>query len=258
MRKWGVALLCFMVFLSGCATRPTDPEELKIYEANNDPLEPLNRTVFGFNTAADTFVLEPAVSAYRFVLPSPIRTGINNFFDNLKQPLYLANALMQGDGTAAGHITKRFAANTFWGFFGVFDTASRMDIPVVKRGFGETLAVWGIEYGGPYLVLPLLGPSNPRDAVGLGVDALMTPIDWALYHEQGLVYTRMALDAFRTRDKAQDLLETMRKSSTDYYATMRSMYQQNRQKEIDSLLGKDTQNETPAYDFEFPDDEEEE
>lgn len=247
---------CFLV--TGCATKPIDPEELKIYELNNDPLEPMNRTIFGFNVAADTFVLEPAVKSYRFIVPSPLRKGINNFFTNLKQPLYLVNALMQGDGSAAGTIIKRFTANTFWGFFGVFDTASAMDIPSVKRDFGETLAVWGFEDSGPYLVLPLIGPSNVRDTIGLGVDSVLTPIDWALYHEKGLVYARQSLDAFRTRDNVNDLMESLRKSSTDFYATMRSMSQQNRKKEIDTILGKTATDETPSYDFEFLDDEYEE
>ncbi len=258
MRRLFLILLCCGTLLTGCATRPTDPEELKIYEANNDPLEPMNRTIFGFNMAADTYVLEPAVKTYRFVLPSPVRQGINNFFSNLKQPLYLANALMQGDGTAAGTIVKRFAANTFWGFFGLFDTASHMNIPVVKRDFGETLAVWGVENGGPYLVLPLIGPSNVRDTVGMGVDSVLTPVDWLLYHERGLIYARQSIDAFRTRDNVNDLMETLRKSSTDFYATLRSMSQQNRKKEIDTLLGKTHEEEAPAYDFAFPDDEFEE
>jgi phospholipid-binding lipoprotein MlaA len=162
---------------------------------------------------------------------------------------------MQGDGTAAGTIIKRFAANTFWGFFGIFDTASQMEIPNIKRDFGETLAVWGIENSGPYLVLPLIGPSNVRDTVGLGVDAVLTPIDWALYHEKGLVYTRQSLDAFRTRDNANDLMESLRKSSTDFYATLRSMAQQNRKKEINTLLGKTNQETTLSYDFEFPEED---
>ncbi len=251
---WIFVALGMILILGGCATKPTDPEQLRIYEQNNDPLEPMNRTIFGFNMAVDRLVLKPAAKGYRTVVPSPVRKGVNNFFNNLKQPVYFVNALLQGEGKAAGQIAGRFAANTFWGFFGIFDTASQMDIPVDKRDFGETLAVWGVENGGPYLVLPILGPSNVRDTAGIGVDSFLAPVDWALRHEPWLVYGVWGVNGFRVREQALDFLDSLERSSTDLYATMRSMYQQNRKKEIDELLKNPNMPESaPAYEFDFPD-----
>ena len=240
--------------LSACVTRPSDPDSASIYDQNNDPLEPMNRTVYGFNQVADKFILTPLVKGYRTVTPQFIRTGIDNFFTNLKQPIYFANALLQADFKSAGTIAGRFSVNSLIGFFGLVDTASQMEIPVIKRDFGETLAVWGIKDSGPYLVLPFLGPATVRETVGMGVDAIANPVSWALYGEPTLAYGQMTGNAFIARDNAQELLDTIHKSSTDSYATMRSMYQQNRQKEINTLRGEN--NISSDYDFDFPDDEE--
>lgn len=246
---FGAALL-----LSACVARPSDPDAAATYDQNNDPMEPMNRTVYSFNQAADKYVLTPMVKGYRTITPEFARTGIGNFFTNLKQPIYFVNALLQADFKAAGTIAGRFSVNSLLGFFGTVDTASRMEIPVVKRDFGGTLAVWGVKNSGPYLVLPLLGPSTLRDATGMGVDAIGNPVSWALYGEPTVAYAQAGANAFITRDNAQELLDTIQKSSTDSYASMRSMYQQNRQKEINSLRGE--VNPTADYDFDFPDDEE--
>ncbi|MBO7258179.1 MAG: VacJ family lipoprotein [Alphaproteobacteria bacterium] len=246
--------LTIALTLSACATRPSDPDAALIYDQNNDPLEPMNRTVYGFNQVADKFVLTPLIKGYRAITPQFVRTGLDNFFTNLKQPIYFANALLQADFKSAGTIAGRFSVNSLIGFFGLVDSASQMEIPVIKRDFGETLAVWGIKDSGPYLVLPLLGPSTLRETIGMGVDAIANPVSWTLYGEPTLAYGQMAGNAFITRDNAQELLDTIHKSSTDSYATMRSMYQQNRQKEVNTLRGET--DVSPDYDFDFPDDEE--
>lgn len=251
--KTAVLSLIF-IMLSACVSRPSDPDSALIYDQNNDPLEPMNRTIYGFNQMTDEFVLTPMVKGYRAVVPDFARTGLDNFFTNLKQPIYFANALLQADFKAAGSIAGRFSVNSLIGFFGFVDTASKMDIPIVKKDFGGTLAVWGVKDSGPYLVLPLLGPSNLRDATGIGVDAIGNPVSWALYGEPTVAYAQAGANAFISRDNAQELLDTIQKSSTDSYATMRSMYQQNRQKEIKELRGETII--TPDYDFDFPDDEE--
>lgn len=260
LRKIVVIGICLMGMnlLSGCATRPTDPDELAIYEQNNDPLEPMNRAIFGFNQVASDYVLDPAVRGYRKVVPEPVRDGVDNFLTNLKQPIYLVNALLQGDLSGAGSIAGRFTVNTLVGFFGVFDTASEAGIPVVQRDFGQTLAVWGVTKSGPYLVLPILGPSTLRETIGIGVDSLADPVDWALYRESPWwAYGRTAASGFVRYDNTYDLLDNMKKNSTDYYATMRSMYQQNRQKVIKDLRGETVEETQPDYDFDFPDDEDE-
>ena len=256
MNKTKTLVLGFVItlLLSACVSRPMDPDAATVYDQNNDPLEPMNRTVYGFNQAADKYVLTPLVKGYRAIMPDFARTGVDNFFTNLKQPIYFANALLQADFKAAGAIAGRFSINSLLGFFGTVDTASKMEIPVVKRDFGGTLAVWGVKNSGPYLVLPLLGPSTVRETVGMGVDAIGNPVSWALYGEPTVAYAQVGANAFVSRDNAQELLDTIQKSSTDSYASMRSMYQQNRQKEINSLRGDVSP--TPDYDFDFPDDEE--
>ncbi len=256
MRYLGGIFFVMIFLLGGCACPPTDPDELIAYQEANDPLEPMNRTIFEFNMTADRYVLEPIARGYRYVTPQPIRTGIRNFFANLRQPMYLANALFQGELETAGTITKRFAANTFWGFLGVFDTASELGIPSADNDFGQTLAVWGWQNSEPYLILPFLGPSNPRDTIGIGVDAFLAPIDWVLKNEPFLLYSRIALENFSKREQALDFLDSLEGSSTDFYATIRSMYRQNRKKKIDDSIGiiaeKRNEQMKQDYDFDFP------
>ena len=244
--------------LGGCATKPTDPEELQIYEQNNDPFEPMNRAVFGFNRQAYKYALTPAVKGYRATVPDLMKTGIENFLENLKQPIYFINATLQGDFKASGTIAGRFALNSVFGLAGIFDLASREEMPVIRRDFGQTLAVWGVKNSGPYIVLPIIGPTTVRDGIGLGVDAFADPVDWVLYNQgPWWAYSRTIANGFVTYENRHDLLENMEKNSTDYYATMRSMYQQNRQKEVSELRGE-FQEVQEAYDFDFPDDEEDE
>ena len=251
--------LCLVVILAlgGCACPPENPEDLKIYQQNNDPLEPMNRSIFQFNRVVHDYAFKPVVKGYRAVVPEAVRTGVDNFTMNLKQPVYFVNALLQGDLKAAGTIVGRFTVNSLVGFFGLFDTASKMDIPVIQRDFGQTLAVWGVKESGPYIVLPLAGPSTLRDTFGWGVDAFIDPVDLALYNQDPwIAYTRAGVNGFVKFENAHDLMNNMEKNSTDYYATMRSMYQQNRKKEINDLRGE-TVEVSMDYDFDFPEDEEE-
>lgn len=247
-------LLCCM--LLGCATPPTDPQELKIYKENNDPLEPMNRSIFDFNISLDKYVLAPIDKGYRLIIPSVVRTGIDNFFTNLKQPLYTVNSLLQGDLKSAGIVVGRFAINTTFGFFGIMDAASEMEIPIIKRNFGQTLAVWHVG-SGPYLMVPFLGPSTVRDGTGMIVDAFGDPLSLVLYKPSpALPYVKMGVNAFLTLDRAHDLMDSIQRTSTDYYAAMRSMWQQKNQKDINDIMGIKP-DQKPDYDFEFPSDEDE-
>lgn len=251
MRKYLLASIICCSLLAGCICPPDEPEALKAYKEANDPFEPTNRTIFGFNMRADKYVIKPLAEGYRYIAPQTMRDGVNNFFTNLRQPMYLVNAALQGEGKQSAEITERFFTNTLFGFFGFADTASDLNIPVNNNDFGQTLYVWGVKDGGPFLMLPFLGPSNPRDTVGLTVDAFLAPIDWALYKEPVLLYSRFVLEGFAKREAALDFLDSLEKSSTDYYATMRTMYQQNRKKKLEDT--QETQTDTKKdYEFDFP------
>lgn len=256
MKKTAFGLSLIIILLGGCACPTKTPENTLVEAQADDPLEPLNRSVFAFNMALDKLILKPMAQGYRYVVPEPARKGVNNFFSNLKQPLYLVNALLQGEGKTAVDISKRFLANTFWGFLGVFDVASDIGIPKKTNDFGQTLATWGWHNSSPYLVLPIFGPSNPRDAIGTGADLVLAPIDWVLRNDPTLLYSRVVLENWDKRENALDLLDNLERSSTDFYATTRSMYQQNRRKKIQETTQKST--EIPAeyeFDFEIEEDE---
>lgn len=144
--------------LTGCASGPAAHPR--------DPLEPINRSVFQFNDAVDRAVLKPVATAYRDVMPSPVRTGVNNFFNNLQDAWSFVNSSLQLKGEAAGNSLVRFGVNTFLGLGGVLDVASEMRIERHTEDFGQTLGHWGVG-AGPYLVLPLFGPSTVRDTAAL-------------------------------------------------------------------------------------------
>ncbi len=155
------ALLAVVLVLSACATGPN---------ANpRDPLEPFNRGVYGFNDAVDRAVVKPVATAYRDVLPSPVRTGVSNFFNNLQDLWSFVNNSLQLKGEGAGNSIVRFGVNTAFGLGGLLDIATEMRIERFTEDFGQTLGHWGIG-AGPYVVLPLLGPSTLRDTAALPVD----------------------------------------------------------------------------------------
>ena len=158
-RSWlaVTGLLLAMLLASGCASTAS---------VDNDPFENYNRAMTRFNLKADEVVLQPVARGYKKVVPSPVRNGFRNFFNNLQEPLNMVYDLLQGKWTMAGRDAGRFVINSTLGFAGLNDVASYMDLPRRDEDFGQVLAVWGVG-SGPHLVLPLLGPSNIRDGVGL-------------------------------------------------------------------------------------------
>ncbi len=145
---------------------PTDPEARAAYLEASDPLEPLNRAIFSFNLTLDKAILRPIATVYNAALPDPVRDGVRNFLNNLRTPIILANDVLRGEIGRAGDTVGRFLLNSTLGVGGLFDIASELGFDFHNEDFGQTLAVWGIGEG-PYLMLPIFGPSNPRDAVGL-------------------------------------------------------------------------------------------
>lgn len=251
MHRLGVLILVVCLFVAGCATRPLDPELARQFDETNDPWEPLNRGIFTFNSAMDAAILKPIALTYRFITPQFFRTGMSNFFDNLRSPMYLANDLMQANGEKAWNTTKRLLINTTVGVAGLFDVASHWGLPKKDNDFGRTLAVWGVE-SGPYFVRPLFGASTVRDAAGWGVDLWLVPTDYLLIKEPVWYWSKAAFYNITEREKAIEFIESLQRTSTDMYVTVRSLYAQNRAKEIAGARGEEIQ---PSYDFEFETDD---
>jgi phospholipid-binding lipoprotein MlaA len=195
----------------------------------SDPLEPVNRVIYGLNELVDVMLLGPVAEAYG-ELPSPVRTGVRNILDNLRAPVTFVNDLLQGETDRAGTTFARFFINSTLGLFGLFDLASELGHPQHHEDFGQTLAVWGVAEG-PFLMLPLLGPSTLRDTAGLAVDMLaFDPLAHASSIEPSIA--RGVGEAVDTRHRLDPVIRDVRRNSLDPYATVRSAYVQRRAGEI--------------------------
>lgn len=217
--------------LIGCATPPPadDLEARAEFEQINDPLEPTNRVIFEINEGIDTYFLRPLAVGYRAAIPEFGRNRISDVLDNLKAPVYFVNDLLQGNFSMAGTTVGRFALNTSFGVGGLMDVAAPMGLPEHTADFGETLGVWGVGEGF-YLVLPVFGPSNPRDTVGMIADSYTDPLDYYLQTggRHWAYWTRQGLTALSEREAYLDSLDDVKRTSLDYYSTMRSLYRQRR------------------------------
>lgn len=214
-RVWALA---FLLALSGCATGPQ--------AVAHDPLEPLNRGIFAFNEAVDNAVLKPVATVYRDVTPRPVRTGVGNFFANIEDLWSTLNAVVQAKPRVAAENFMRFNVNTFLGFAGLLDIASEMGIDRTSLDFGHTLGHWGVPPG-PYLVLPLLGPSSVRDAVGRAVDSTADGVNQVVDHTA----TYNATQVLRLTDKRASLLratDMLDQVALDKYSFTRDAYLQRR------------------------------
>lgn len=230
-KKFGrlCAAAILLASVSACATPPTDPEALKAYEDANDPLEPFNRTMFGLHNTVDAIAIKPTAAAYDAVVPEFIQDMFSNFLTHLKQPIVFANSLLQGNVEAAGDTLGRFMFNTFAGVGGLFDPASGAGIKKYNEDFGQTLAVWGVPET-PYLFIPLFGPTTVRDGVGSVVDYYADPFNhWAWNTDRdGWPIGRSAAEGFDFRARNLEKLDELEKTSIDFYATIRSIYRQQR------------------------------
>jgi len=214
------------VLLCGCAT--TAPEAL----AANDPFEPSNRETFHFNQKLDKYFVVPTVGAYIFAVPQWGRTRVHDFLDELSLPITFGNDLLQGEFTLGRQTAERFVVNATLGLGGLFDPATRFHVPNHGNDFGITLGVWGVREG-PYVVLPLIGPNNPRDTVGFVADFYMDPLHYIRYKQHiwwdaGHEYMTL-LDL---RSQTYQTVQGVQRSSLDFYSSMRSLYRQLRNNEI--------------------------
>jgi len=241
VRRWSPPLACLgaALLLAGCATPPpaSDPEALAEYRENNDPLEPANRAVQTFNEGLDRAVVKPVAIGYREYVPRPVRRGVRNVLNNLRGPVILFNDMLQGEPRRAGDTLGRFLLNSTFGVAGVFDVAEAwFGVSRHTEDFGQTLAVWGVGEG-PFLFLPLAGPTNLRDLAGSGVDGATNVVSWVAPPVSGLRYVRGGLNLVDTREALIDPVEEMRRTSLDPYATIRTAYRQRRRADIENRIG---------------------
>ncbi|SVC58050.1 uncharacterized protein METZ01_LOCUS310904 [marine metagenome] len=228
-----VLLLGAMV-LVGCSSAPkNDPEALAEFQKINDPMEVTNRGIFSFNQVLDKVVVKPVTGVYRSLIPSFMRKAVHRFLQNLRTPVTLANDLLQGEGGRAGDTVARFFINSTIGLLGFMDPASHMGFAQHEEDFGQTLAVWGVGEG-PYLMLPVFGPSNPRDLTGKVVGFFLDPLNmWAANTDRNEIpIIRTIVSGIDARDLYWDALEDIEKNSIDPYASIRSLYRQRRNDEI--------------------------
>jgi len=223
--------------LSACASKPpaSDPIALAAYQEANDPLEPLNRAMFKVDAGLDQVLVRPVITTYRFVVPDQGRKGVDNFMNNLRSPITLVNDVLQGELTRAWITIGRFLVNTTLGIGGLMDVGTDMGMPYHSEDFGQTLAVWGIG-DGPYVYVPLLGPSTFRDGTGFIIDSFaVDPLAWygrGDGAESWVQWTSLGLTYLSIKDGTMDPLDELKKSSLDYYAALRSSYRQIRAKDI--------------------------
>lgn len=245
VRRSGIlAAVAAGALLAACATLPTDPEERAEVEAMNDPLEPANRTIFDINMYLDEAVMEPVVEAYRDTFPDWFRQAVHNMLVNIEEPYVAGNDLLQGNIRAAADSLGRFMINSTFGFLGTRDAVADSGGPRSHQtDIGVTLAVWGFDEG-PYLMLPILGPSNLRDGVGKVADYWAHPTGAVLssYGLDAVNYAQTGSEVIDTRTQFIDPIREIRRTSLDQYAAIRSLYRQNR----DSSIANARKGQPPA------------
>ncbi|MGE0829253.1 MAG: VacJ family lipoprotein [Hyphomonadaceae bacterium] len=189
-----------------------------------DPWEGMNRDLFAFHESIDRALLEPTARGYRAVTPNPVREGVGRFLRNLRGPQIFANDVLQGEVSRAGVTAGRFAINTTIGLLGIFDPASHMGLEPHTEDFGQTLGVWGVP-AGPYIFVPLLGPTNVRDGVGAIVNLALDPLNYAQFDgDTEFMIVRTGMSALAARESVIDAVDNVRESSIDPYVTIRSTY----------------------------------
>ena len=222
------ALACALSLAGPAAAQTADPAGGR----NPDPYEHWNRKVFAFNQSLYAHVLRPGALFWKRVVPAPIRTGLRNAYSNLGEPVVMINDAVQGRPRDAAASFGRFALNSTAGLAGLLDYAKKEGIEHHDNGFGTTLGRYGVRPG-PYIYLPVLGPSDVRDGVGSGVDVLLNPQTWIGYGARPAAGAAEAVSGgLNTFADADPDLQTLKATSTDEYATLRSLYLQNRQAQI--------------------------
>ncbi len=233
----------------GCASSSGPEIRTRRGTLVHDPLEPMNRGIFWFNDQLDRFLLEPVATGWDWVLPDPAQRGIRRFFINLLSPQFVLNDLLQGKFEGAGLATGRFLVNSTAGVLGFMDPANDwLEWKPQDEDFGQSLGWWGTG-AGPYLVLPLLGPSDVRDAVGVAVDGATTPLPWLLPWYATLPMGATA--AINTRSLHLEDVREAKASALDYYVFVRNAYLDYRENQVHD--GKEPEAAPSREDLYYPD-----
>ena len=228
----GMLGICsIMLFPSHEAAAQSFDDEEYGEEDIYDPLETWNRGVYEFNDILDSYILKPTARGYRKVVPSWGRERVHSFLRNLTEPVTFVNAVLQLDKDRAFTSFWRFTINSTWGVGGMFDIAGQEGLVYRDEDFGQTLGKYGIGPG-PYIVLPLLGPSDARDVVGKVADVFADPFTYILEDDEPLLWTRYGVNVIDTREQLLDITDDIDASSFDRYATYRSIFLQNRKSKI--------------------------
>ncbi len=227
--------------------RGAEPSTVNQGSQEYDPWMGFNRKIFWFNDGLDTHVLAPVATGWHTVAPQPVQDSLSNFFGNLRFPVDLVNNLLQGKGIPAAKAVGRFTVNTVLGAGGFLDPASEIGLKPEEEDFGQTLGVWGVPPG-PYLVLPVLGPSSARDAPALAVDsaAAITPF----FIDGWILVGARVVDVINARAQFLKAVEEAKAASLDYYTFVRNAYLQRRDALVHDRTERLTPEETPSYENE--------
>ncbi|HTS90474.1 MAG TPA: VacJ family lipoprotein [Stellaceae bacterium] len=225
--------LPLILTLGACATPPTDPVARAEWEKVNDPLEPMNREILDFNLFVDRILIKPAAKTYRTVVPQYPRDRVRNFLDNLGEPVIFFNDTLQGEFDRAHTTFARFLFNTTFGIGGLWDQATKIGLEKQTGDFGQTLYSWGVP-DGPYLVLPIFGPSNPRDAIGLLVDSYIDPFKYVAANNgaRAAGLYRWIATGVDERSRNIESFDEIQRNALDFYAQLRSLWRQHRASEL--------------------------
>ncbi|MCM0020695.1 MAG: VacJ family lipoprotein [Tagaea sp.] len=239
-----VRCAAFAVGLIACVAPPvlaeSRPQLAQSQAAGiDDPFEYVNRGIFEINIFLDEIALKP-LAAWYGLLPDRAREGTHNFLGNLKTPWTAVNDLAQGQPDRFGNSVARFFINTLLGFFGTFDPAARLGFPAHEEDAGQTFGAWGVGEG-PYIVLPLFGPSNARDTLGFAVDSFLDPVNYIARRADAdwVGPARGIAGGVDSRHRATQQIDDLRRQSTDFYATIRRVYTDRRRAAIANRTGGD-------------------
>jgi phospholipid-binding lipoprotein MlaA len=240
-----IVALVAAALLTACAQVPADPDERAEFEALNDPFEPMNRTVFDMNTYLDRNLMKPAAVVYRDNVPEDARTSVHNFLVNLNALYVAGNDLLQAKPQQAADQLGRFVINSTWGFLGLFDVFTVNGGPKAhENDIGVTLGVWGLPEG-PFLMLPFVGPASTRDTGGRIADFWASPTSalFAAHGVQSIGDGAFGAGLMDSRSRLIEPLEEVERNAIDMYASVRSLYRQQRDKLI---RGNDALPPSPA------------